>query len=74
MAEKKAQDQAAEPQTAAEAKEAELEQSQARNPIDLGTDLDKLPAVPGAGQFMSSDEATEETSPATTSDPSSKKG
>lgn len=37
--------------------------TEARNPVDLGTDLDQLPPVPGAGQFMSSEDATEPTAP-----------
>jgi hypothetical protein len=37
----------------------------ARNPKDLGTDVEKLPPVPGAGQFMPADQATEEVAPAT---------
>lgn len=36
---------------------------EAKNPVDLGTDLDKLPPVPGAGQFMAADDATEPTAP-----------
>jgi hypothetical protein len=36
----------------------------ARNPKDLGTDVNKLPPVPGAGQFMPADQATEEVAPA----------
>lgn len=35
----------------------------ARNPVELGTDVDQLPPVPGAGQFMTPDQATEEPSP-----------
>lgn len=35
----------------------------AKNPVDLGTDVEKLPPVPGAGQFMSPDDATEDVAP-----------
>jgi hypothetical protein len=61
------------PKTAAEANAEELEANQARNPVDLGTNVDELPAVPGAGQFMDAEDATEETTPAATPD-TSKKG
>lgn len=44
------------------------------NPVDLGTDVDKLPPVPGPGQFMAADQATEPTSPATTEQADQKKG
>lgn len=37
-----------------------------QNPVDLGTDADKLPPVPGAGQFMPQDQATEAPAPAPT--------
>lgn len=45
---------------------------EATNPVDLGTDLDSLPPVPGAGQFMEADKATEPTAP--TAADSTKKG
>lgn len=50
---------------AAKADEAEADDdgttAPAVNPVDLGTDLDKLPPVPGAGQFMDAEDATEPT-------------
>lgn len=41
----------------ADAEKDEVERSM--NPVDLGTDVDKLPPVPGAGQFMTPEESAE---------------
>lgn len=49
-------------------------QRPAGNPIDLGTDVDKLPTVPGAGQFMPAEDATEDPAPAPEATQPTKKG
>lgn len=61
MAEKKQQEEQAAQAEAPRATPELPSESGARasNPVDLGTNVDDLPPVPGAGQFMAPEEATE---------------
>jgi hypothetical protein len=65
MADRKQQDQQSEEAKAASESEESNKSggTAAVNPVDLGTKVDDLPPVPGAGQFMAAEDFTEPIAP-----------